>query len=268
MIRYAVLVLIASLSVYAQTAPMQFEVASIKPSAPPAVGENRVAVGIAAGGRLTAQGVSTRMLMSIAFGVKEHEIIGGPAWLDTQRYDISAKPDAASVSGQINQDQMRLMIQALLAERFKLATHTENKEATVYAIVPGKNGAKVPESESTADSPNRQMRMGNGQLNATGLPMKFLADSLSRILGRTVVDKSGLTGLRDFKLQWVPDESTSIRMPGLPPPGGSESAAPPSDSKGPTLFAALEEQLGLKLNTEKGQVTNIVIDHIEKPSEN
>jgi len=267
MIRYAALVLTASLPVFAQTPAMQFEVASIKPSAASAMGEHRVAVGIQAGGRLTAQGVSVRMLMAIAFGVKDHEIIGGPGWVDTERYDISAKPDAASVSGQINQDQMRLMIQALLADRFKLATHTESKEATVYAIVPGKNGAKVPESESTADSPNRQMRMGNGQLNATGLPMQFLADSLSRILGRTVVDKSGLTGLRDFKLQWVPDESTSIRMPGLPPPGGPE-AAPPSDSKGPTLFAALEEQLGLKLNTEKGQVTNIVIDHIEKPSEN
>jgi uncharacterized protein (TIGR03435 family) len=159
------------------------------------------------------------------------------------------------------------MIQALLADRFKLATHQENKEATVYAIVAGKNGPKVPESESTNGSNNRQMRIANGQLNATGVPMQFLADTLSRILGRTVIDKSGLTGLRDFKLQWVPDESTSLRMPGMPPPGGGD-AAPPSDSKGPTLFTALEEQLGLKLNTEKGQVKYIVIDHIEKPTEN
>ena len=267
MIRYAAFVLSASLPLFAQTAPIQFEVASIKPSAPAAGGQLRVGVRIAPGGRLEAQSVSTRMLMAIAFGVKDHEIIGGPGWLDADRFDISAKPDAASISGSITQEQMRLMLQALLADRFKLATHPDTKEATVYAIVPGKNGAKVPESESTADAPNRQMRMGNGQLNATGMPMQFLAESLSRILGRTVVDKSGLTGLRDFKLQWAPDESTSIHMPGLPPPGGAE-AAPPSDSKGPTLFAALEEQLGLKLNTEKGQVTYIVIDHIEKPTEN
>jgi uncharacterized protein (TIGR03435 family) len=267
MIRYATLVLTASLSLSAQTAPIQFEVASIKPSAPMGGGQLRVGVGIAPGGRLTAQNVNTRMLMSMAFGVKEHEIIGGPAWLDTDRFDISAKPDAASVSGPITQEQMRPMLQALLADRFKLTTHTESKEATVYAIVPGKNGAKVPESQATAGSNSRQVRMGNGQLNAIGVPMQFLADSLSRVLGRTVVDKSGLTGFRDFKLEWTPDQSTSLKLPGLPDsPEGH--APPPADANGPSLFTALEEQLGLRLATEKGQVANIVIDHIEKPSEN
>jgi uncharacterized protein (TIGR03435 family) len=206
------------------------------------------------------------MLMAIAFGVKDHEITGGPGWVDTDRFDISAKPDAASISGSITQEQMRVMLQALLTDRFKLATHPDTKEATVYAIVPGKNGAKVPESEAMADTPNRQMRIGNGQLNATGMPMQFLAESLSRILGRTVVDKSGVTGLRDFKLQWTPEEGTSIHMAGLPAPEGD--SPPPPEGKGPSLFTALEEQLGLKLNTEKGQVTYIVIDHIERPSEN
>jgi uncharacterized protein (TIGR03435 family) len=204
------------------------------------------------------------MLISMAFGLKEHEVVGGPVWLDTERFDISAKPDAAS--GPLNEEQMRPLLQALLADRFKLVTHPETKEATIYAIVPGKNGARVPESDPTNGASNRQMRMGNGQMNATAVPMQFLANSLSRLLNRTVIDKSGLTGLRDFKLEWTPDESTSIHMPGLPPPDGA--APPPPDSKGPSLFTALEEQLGLHLATEKGPVTNIVIDHIEKLSEN
>lgn len=247
--------------------PITFEVASIKPSAPSPMGQHNVSIGMAPGGRFTAQGVSARMLMSIGFGVKEHEIIGGPSWLDTERFDISAKPDGASVSGPLTQEQMRPMIQALLAERFKLATHPESKEGAVYGLVAGKNGPKLVESQA-ANGPGRggQMRMGNGSLNANGVPVQFLADNLSRILSRTVVDKTGLKGRYDFKLEWTPDDSTSLRMPGLPAPGGD--GPPPSDSKGPSLFNAVEEQLGLHLNSEKGQITTIVIDRIEKPTEN
>jgi uncharacterized protein (TIGR03435 family) len=201
--------------------------------------------------------------------------------MDTDRFDISAKPDASSVSGPVTREQMQPMIRALLEDRFKLVTRTENKEGQVYALVPGKNGAKVPESQLPPPSPDGgparggrgpgggplgagMFRIGNGSLSAGGAPMQFLADQLSRMLGRTVIDKTGLTGLRDFKLEWTPDESTTLRFPGLP----AGDAPPPSDSKGPSLFTALEEQLGLRLVTEKGPVTNLVIEHIEKPSEN
>ncbi len=266
MIRAAVLTLALALpAAFAQQAPITFEVASIKPSAPSPMGEHRVSIGIAPGGRFTAQGVSPRMLISIGFGVKEHEIVGGPSWLDTERYDISAKPDAGALSGPLTQEQMKPMIQALLAERFKLATHPESKEATIYVLVAGKNGLKAPESQASGPAA-RSMRMGNGSMNATGVTVQFLADSLSRILNRTVVDKTGLKGLYDFKLEWTPDDSTSLRVPGLPALGGD--APPPTDAKGPSLFNALEEQLGLRLNSEKGQITTIVIDHIEKPSAN
>lgn len=266
MIRRLLLTLTAAVpAVFAQSAPMTFEVASIKPSAPSALGEHRVSIGIAPGGRFNAQGVSPRMLMSIAFGVKEHEITGGPSWLDTDRYDISAKPDAASVSGPLTQEQMRPLIQSLLAERFKLVSHQESKEASIYALVPGKNGPKMPEAQNAGPG-QRQMRMGNGSLTAAGVPVQFLADSLSRILGRTVVDKTGLKGIYEFKLNWSPEEGTSLRIPGLPTPNAEAPAG--AEASGPTLFNALEEQLGLRLNSEKGQVATVVVDKVEKPTEN
>ena len=260
------ILILAAIPVASAQPPMQFEVASIKPSASSPMGEHRISVGIAPGGRLSVQGANVRMLMSIAYGVKEHEIVGGPSWVDTDRYDINAKPDAASLSGPVTQEQMRPMIQALLSERFKLATHSESKEATVYALVAGKNGPKLTETDPAAGANNRQVRMGNGSLNATGVPLQFLADSMSRILNRTVVDKTGLKARYDFKLEWTPDESTSLRLPGLPAPGGD--GPPPPEARGPSLFNALEEQLGLRLNTEKGQISTIVIDKIEKPTEN
>ncbi len=110
----------------------------------------------------------------------------------------------------------------------------------------------------------RGMRMGRGQFSAQAAPLSLLADSLSRQLGRVVLDKTGLTGLYDFELKWTPDESQSQMFKG---PDGADSAPPP-DASGPTIFTALQEQLGLKLEAQKGPVEVLVIDHVEKPTEN
>ena len=112
------------------------------------------------------------------------------------------------------------------------------------------------------------MRMGRGQIDAQEVPLQFLAESLSRQLGRTVVDKTGLTGAYDFTLTWTPDESQRQMFKG--PPDGKEAGdgAPPPDASGPTIFTAIQEQLGLKLESQKGPVEILVIDHVERPSEN
>jgi len=126
----------------------------------------------------------------------------------------------------------------------------------------GKNGAKLQESAGGNDA--RQIRMGRGQINGQGMPMELLANQLSNILGRSVLDRTGLKGSYDVKLEWTPDQEQGGIFgggPDAPPP-------PPSDSSGPSIFTALQEQLGLKLESQKGPVEIIVIDHLEKPSEN
>jgi uncharacterized protein (TIGR03435 family) len=154
----------------------------------------------------------------------------------------------------------------------------------MYALVVAKDGPKLHEDKDAekeredaksdgtkpgdpnAPPPKRQgmMRLGRGVFSGQAMPLSLLADSLSRVLGRVVVDKTGLTGLYDFELKWTPDESQAQMFKG---PDGGDSAPPP-DASGPTIFTALQEQLGLKLQPQKGPVEIFVIDHVEKPTEN
>jgi uncharacterized protein (TIGR03435 family) len=223
------------------------------------------------------------MLIRTAYGIEENQISGGPSWLKSEHYDVDAKMDSATADAlhKLAEDQRRVatqhMLQALLADRFKLAVHHDSKELSIYALVVAKSGPKLQQAKPGDTYPNGikgpdgigrggVMRMGRGQLTGQALPMSALARLLTGQLGRTVVDKTGLQGDYDFTLQWTPDESEGASFRG--PDTGPQGSAPSADSSGPSLFTALQEQLGLKLESQNGPVETYVIDHAEKPSEN
>jgi bla regulator protein blaR1 len=255
----------------AATAP-SFEVASIKPNHS---GDRMVSMMNAPGGRFTAKNVTAKMLIRLAYAIQDFQIAGGPSWMDSERYDIEAKPEGSSGEPPAGDhealmEQQRLRIQALLADRFRLTIHRESKELPVYALVEAKGGPRVqPAAVVPAVFKGRGMRMGRGELTAQSAPMSQLAESLSIQIGRTVVDRTGLAGVYDFTLKWTPDENQPQMFPGPregsgPPP---DRATTP-DNSSPSIFTAIEEQLGLKLESQKGPVPIVVIDRIEKPSEN
>jgi uncharacterized protein (TIGR03435 family) len=240
----------------------EFEAASIKPSASAAMGNVRVGIEMMPGGRISMSGATVKLLIQQAYGVRDFQIVGGPPWLGSERYDITAKPESSATD-----DQVKVMIQALLADRFKLIFHRETKELPTYALVVAKGGPKLKESEVAGGSGQGrggQMRMmGRGHFDAQGVPISNLATQLSNALGRSVIDKTGLHGNYDYKLEWTPDEAQGGPMKG---PGG-ESAAP-ADNPGASIFTALQDQLGLKLESTKGPVEILVIEKAEKASEN
>lgn len=234
-----------------------FEVASIKPSNS---ADDRVSFRITPGGRVAINNGSAKMLIMMAYNLKPHQLEGGPNWLDSEKYDITAKAE-----GPDNPDQLKVMMQSLLADRFKLTFHRETREMPVYALVPGKNGPKLHTAE-VSDGKGRRFRIGRGQIELLGADMAGLADALSNVVGRAVLDRTSIAGNYDFKLEWTPDESENPILKG--PPNGREGAAPAPDAAGPSVFTAIQEQLGLKLETQKGPVEVMVIDHIERASEN
>ncbi len=255
----------------------QFEVASIKPSAP---GQPGMFIRMAPGGRLNINNMPLKEMIVMAWRIQPFQISGGPAWMDSAHYDISAKPEDAPKRGDIP-----LMLQSLLADRFQLKFHRETKELSVYALVlsnkDGKLGPGLTETKEgsctpidptkppPAPEPGKLptlgcggMQMGPGMAKGVGIPIANLIPMLSRILGRTVIDKTELKGNFDISMQWTPDDSQAQQFP----PDGPRP--PPSDPTGPSIFTALQEQLGLKLESQKGPVEMFVIEHVEKPSEN
>ncbi len=164
-------------------------------------------------------------------------------------------------------EQMQQRLQALLAERCQLAIHRETKEQPVYALLVGKNGPKIQPVETKDGGAQPRMMMGRGMVNGQGVELQMLATVLSNQLGRPVLDRTGLKGHFDIRLEWTPDPGQSITpLGGAPPPG--VQAPPPPDPNGPSIFTAVQEQLGLRLESQKGPVEMIVIDRVEKPSEN
>jgi len=227
-------------------------------------------------------GVSLKLLIQQAYDVRDFQISGGPGWITSDRYAIEAKsldtpagppPDFMKMSEDERkkiQERTRQMIQGLLADRFQLKVHHETKELPIYALVVGKGGSKLKEIGSTSDPSMKpgMMRMGIGQLTGSQVPLAFLVQNISQMVGRTVVDLTGLKGNYDFELKWTPDVGQGGGPFGGPPPPPGVEGPPPPDPNGPTLFTALQEQLGLKLESTKGPVDIIVIDRVEKPSEN
>lgn len=264
----------------------QFEVASIKPSNPSGKGGF---VDTPGPGHLQQtfeaknyplMGV-IRMAFGLPFGSDDGRLIGAPGWLGSARYDIEAKMDDATLEA-LNklgladrQAALKAMLQALLADRCQLKAHSETREMSVYYLVIAKGGAKLQESNpqdytsGVAASGRREglgLRGRGGPLEGGNAPIDALAGVLSTLLSRQVIDKTGLTGKYDFTLQWAPDEGEGRFL--------KDSAAPPPDqpagvdSNFPSLFGALEKELGLRLEAAKGPVEVIVIDHMEKPSAN
>jgi bla regulator protein BlaR1 len=262
------------------TKPLTFEVASIKPSG---ADFHQVMIQIQPGGGFRTTGSTLKMLLTQAYDVREFQISGGPGWINTERYDITAKSERSSGADNVpedpfkmNEDQLKTLqeqtrerIRSLLAERFQLTIHRETKDQSVYALVVAKGGPKLQQSEVKEGTGSRaMMRMGRGQLSGQGIQMQGLVQVFSNQLGRPVIDRTGLKGNFDFKLEWTPDPGQSGGGPfgGAPPPG--VDAPPPPDPNGPSIFTALQEQLGLRLESQKGPVEMLVIDKVEKPSEN
>jgi uncharacterized protein (TIGR03435 family) len=236
-----------------------FEVASIKPGDP----DSQVfRIGSLPGGRFAANNASLKMLIQTAYDVRGHQISGGPNWLDSAKFDIDAKPDSATPipPGPAGGPQMRLMIQSLLEDRFRLKVHRESREEPVYELVVAKGGPKLQPATDSLKQQQRGMRMGRGQLTGTAAPVSILVAQLSQQLGRSVIDKTGLAGQYDFELKWTPEIGQSQ--------SGPTDAVPAPDLTGASLFTAIQEQLGLKLESTKGPVEVLVIDSAEKPSEN
>lgn len=241
----------------AQTQPQSFEVASIKPNGS---GDNRIMIRVLPGGRFTATGVTAKQLISQAYNLREFQISGGPGWIYSDRFDINAK--AEGLPERMAPDQLRPLLRSLLEERFSLKTHTENKDMPIYALMVGKSGPKLKANEGS-EAP--MIRLGRGQIDSKKTSMSMLAQHLAMQLGRKVVDKTDLPGEYDILLEWTPEPGQGSG-PFTGPP--SPDALPAADSLGPTLFTALQEQLGLRLESQKGPVEVLVIDGVEKPSEN
>ncbi|HUI77468.1 MAG TPA: TIGR03435 family protein [Bryobacteraceae bacterium] len=257
------------------SAPLTFEVASIKPSA----GEFRgTVIQAQPGGGLRVIGATVKALVAYTYNVRDFQISGGPDWVNSDRYNIVAKPQRStgpedlsdalrSLSAEQRKtynEQMGQRVQALMADRFHLMVHRETKEQPVYTLVISKNGSKL-QPAAASDAPGR-IRMGRGELTGEAVQVQMLAAALANVVDRPVIDKTGLSGNFNLKLEWTPDPGQSPGNPGPPPAGAA--AQPPSDPNRPSIFTALQEQLGLRLESDKGPVEMIVIDHVEKPSEN
>jgi uncharacterized protein (TIGR03435 family) len=242
---------------YAQR--LEFEVASVKPSGPS--GE-QFRIGSWPGGRFTATDANLKRLIQTAYDVRSHQISGGPNWLESAKFDIEAKADAATPipPGSAGAQQIRSMVQSLLEERFKLSVHRETREEQVYELVVAKGGAKLTQATESLNASQTGLRIaGRGRLIGIAAPLPILINVLSEQMGRLVTDKTGLMGRYDFTLEWTPDP---VELPGI----GDSGPPPPADR--PSLFTAIQEQLGLKLESTKGPVEILVIDHAEKPDAN
>lgn len=242
-------------SVFAQT----FSVATIKPMGPN--DGPYVYMGLPGGG-LRVEGLTLKSLLMEAYAVEAFQISGGPGWIATDRWDIEAKTEG--VQGGLSGAQHASMLLALLEDRFQLKVHRETREGSVYNLVLGKTGSKLTPSTE----PKTEIRGGFGVLTYKRIGIASFTVALSRALGRTVIDRTGLTGQYDFKLQWTPDTNQGgPESLGLPP-DPNYVPPQPADPNGPSIFTAIQEQLGLRLEPAKGPVEFVVIDSAEKPSAN
>jgi len=233
-----------------------FEVASIKPTNPGGRGG-----GIRMQGRqFTATNLSVSNLIALAYGIHPRQLSGAPDWIEKDRYDILGKPDA---EGQPNNRQMRALFQKLLADRFSMKFHHEKRELSVYTIVVAKNGAKITASEEDPKGDPNMFFYGPGKFVARNATIADFAGLLQQgVLDRPVVDQTGLAGRYDFGLVYRPDQ---------PLLGGGRGDNPPTPSDQdalPDIYGAVQQQLGLRLEATKTQIDVMVVDKLEKPSEN
>ena len=253
---------------------LKFEVASIKPDSPGGVSTGDLQ--ILPGGRLSAQQVVLRFFIQSAYGLRPFQILGAPDWINSEGYNIEAKAE-----GNPSRDQMREMMQSLLEDRFQMRAHRETRELPVYALTVARGGLKLPEPKegsciaSDPDGPPlppgpgpsapcgraivRISRAG-ARIQGGKISMAELARILSNMLGRTIIDRTGFAGMFDVQLEFAMDDAVD----GLPHPPGR----PPDPTSVPSVFVAVQEQLGLKLEATHGMVSAMVVDGAERPAAN
>ena len=249
-----------------------FEVSTIKPSTPD---ENEMKVMFTPNG-IRIVDVPLMLIVREAFGLEDDHLFGGPGWAKTSRFDVEAKvaPEDAPKLKTMNLDQRRQMLVSLLEERCGLKYHQETRDLPEYELVVAKGGSKmqpskpdVPRNQASEGHGNHILTMhGRGHLESMGTDVHGLVRILSTVLGRTVVDQTGLKGDFDYKLDWTPDDM-GLAMTKNGDGAPAASASLPDDAQ-PSLFTALEEQLGLKLEATKGPVSVVVVDELEQPSAN
>jgi uncharacterized protein (TIGR03435 family) len=246
----------AKLPPMAADADPSFEVATVKPSKPDQPGR----AFLVRGRQFSTINTPLTSLISFAYDLQEKQIVGGPDWMGSDKFDIEAQPD---VPGVPNQKQLKTMVKKLLADRFQLKFHQDKKEMSAYVLAVSKSGSKLKKDESDTNGLPGLFFQGLGVLSVRNATMADFAQVMqSAVLDRPVVNHSGLPGKYDFILKWTPDESQFGGMGiKVPPPSDAADAPPP-------LFTAIQEQIGLKLEVEKTAVDVLVLDHVDKPSQN
>ena len=255
-----------------------FDVTSVKPNT---AGSGMIRMLPAANGGWQAENVPLGMLVRLAFQLQDNQIVGGPKWLFEDRFDVKGTGTAPGRDGPLF-DKMKSM----LKDRFKLVTHIETREQSVYALVLARSDRKLGEkltpstTDCTPTGPNGRGRgqptapvpgerpkcgfmIGPGRIMVGGQTMASFAQTLSRFAGGIVVDKTNLGGTYDIELSYAPDPGISLTGRDLPPPPGP---APVANSDAPSIFAAVQEQLGLKLEPTKAPIDVLVIDSADKPT--
>ena len=246
-VTFTIALMLAVLAAGAQNLPLAFEAASIKltqgaPGSASGISEVK--------GRILGRNVTVKRIIRSAYDIPETLIFGGPKWADEEHYDIEAK-----AAGPVNGRDLMIMLQSLLAERFHLVFHREQRQMSGYALVVTKGGLKAERSaEGTKATTNANFSAGS--IDAQASTITNLAQKLSDALHVSVADSTKVEGAFNFKLSWNPKDVTAP---------ASKSVV---ESSAPSIFTALEEQLGLKLESSKRPVEALVIDSVQRPSEN
>jgi len=220
-----------------------FEVASIRRNPG---GTQNTGINLLPGGRISMTNTTLKTLIRNAYGILSFQLGGEVGWPDGEFYDIEARTGAGE---SLSQESLKPYLQSLLADRFRLKVHWETREENIYALVLDQSGTKMTQNHEGKDpGMNTQKNSGRVRMKGIGVPMDILASNLGNQLGRIVVDKTGLTGAWDFQGTW--------------------EIEPGPDSDAPSIFTGVREQLGLRLVSQKGPVSMLVIDQAERPSEN
>jgi uncharacterized protein (TIGR03435 family) len=263
-------------SASADAKALAFEVASVKPNKS---GTRREMMSDQPGGRFTASNVTLHQLVLDAYQLQSFQLTGGPSWVASDRFDIEGKAGIVVPDDFAGHNLLQLMLRSLLVERFKLAVHNESRELPVYALVmarsDGRMGPKLVRSSvdcaatsgrgntppvsrpTNTERPTCGMRTSPGNLTAGAVPVALLVNILGPLVNRPILNRTGLTGSFDIDLTWTPDQ------PLQRPPGADE---PPVDPNGPSIFTAVQEQLGLKLESTTGPIDVVVIDSVQHPT--
>jgi len=254
----------ATQQAYPQASPpsLTFDVASIKQDTS---GGTAISMARQPGGRFIANGVPVQLLITFAYDIDDSLIVGGPDWITSDRWNIESRAaeSANEIPASCGSDPMKRRVQSLLLDRFGLNAHRESRETAVYELRIAKGGSKLQLADTVesaaalkaASLPRCTINLASNRMQGHAVSLSGLTRTLGSLLGRTVVDKTGLTAAYDFNLEWNSDST---------PLAGPTTA----DTSRPSIFTAVEEQLGLKLQSARGVVEALVIDGIHRPSGN